>query len=169
MPNRFLLPALAAILLTGITSPLSIAIPSPLFQLAKKEEKPPDALVTEVEILKENFADTWFYTLRGSLKNQSDATILTPLIYYEIYSTETDQIVEAGTATIDPKLIPAGKVGTFQQELNTDGKVKITLVQWQQEDKAVKSHKQMQFFPLETETSASAAEDPASQPIPEAP
>lgn len=168
MPNRFF-SVLAAILLTGVTPLPSIAVPGPFFQLAKEEEKPPDALVTEVEILKENFADTWFYTLRGSLKNQSDATIFIPLIYYEIYSTETDQIVEAGTAMIEPKLLPVGKVGTFQQELNTGGKVKITLVQWQQKDKSVESHKQMQFFPLETQTSESAAEDPASQPIPIAP
>lgn len=118
--------------------------------LAKKEEKPPAALVTEVEVLKEYFANTWFYTLRGQLKNQSDATLLTPLVYFEIYSE--DKLVEAGTVEITPKGLPAGQVGSFQQELNSAGRVKITLVQWQQPDKTVKSHKQMQFFPLESPT-----------------
>ncbi|WP_299407495.1 hypothetical protein [Acaryochloris sp. IP29b_bin.148] len=153
MPNRLLYPLLITTLVTGAIAPASPATSEPSFHLAKKEEKPPDALVTEVEILKENLADTWFYTLRGSLKNQSEATILTPLVYYEIYSETTDRIVEAGTVTIEPKVLPAGEVGTFQKELNTDGRIRITRVQWQQGDKSVKSHKQLQFFPVEAETS----------------
>lgn len=163
MQNRLLYPILIASLVTGAISPSSPALPRASFQLAKKEEKPPAALVTEAKILKEYLANTWFYTLRGRFKNQSDATIVTPLIYYEIYSETTDRIVEAGTAVIEPQILPAGEVGTFQQELNTDGKIKITLVQWQQGDKSVKSHKQMQFFPLETGTSE-AAEDSENQP-----
>ncbi len=154
MSNLFLYTALTA-LLSGLSLPSS-ALPSHVVQLAKKDEKPPAALVTEVEVLKENLANTWFYTLRGSLKNQSDASILTPLVYYEIYSETTDQIIEAGTAEIEPKILPAGQVGSFQKELNTAGNVRITLVQWQQVDKTVKSHKQMQFFPLETGSSTAA-------------
>lgn len=154
MQTRLFSSTLIALLMTGVGSSPSPAQQGSSFQLAKKEEKPPAALVTEVEVLKENFADTWFYTLRGSLKNQSDATILTPLIYYEIYSETTDKIIEAGTAVIAPKVLPAGEVGSFQQELNTVGKIRITLVQWQQVDKAVKSHKQMQFFPLKTQPTA---------------
>lgn len=155
MANLFLYATLAAL-------QSSVLLPSPALSsnvlLAKKDKKPPAALVTEVEILKENFADTWFYTLRGSLKNQSDASILTPLVNYEIYSEETDQIIEAGTAEIEPKILTAGTVGSFQTELNTAGKIRITLVRWQQVDKAIKSHKQMQFFPLETEGSTAAEE-----------
>lgn len=150
MANLFLYSTLVAL-------QSSVLLPSPALTsnvlLAKKDKKPPAAVVTEVEILKENFADTWFYTLRGSLKNQSDASILTPLVYYEIYSEETDKIIEAGTAEIEPKILTAGTAGSFQKELNTPGKIRITLVQWQQVDKAIKSHKQMQFFPLETEGS----------------
>ncbi|KAI9130392.1 hypothetical protein [Acaryochloris sp. CCMEE 5410] len=150
MANLFLYSTLVAL-------QSSVLLPSPALSsnvlLAKKDKKPPAAVVTEVEILKENFADTWFYTLRGSLKNQSDASILTPLVYYEIYSEETDKIIEAGTAEIKPKILTAGTAGSFQKELNTTGKIRITLVQWQQVDKAIKSHKQMQFFPLETEDS----------------
>lgn len=152
MANRlFCLTASTVLIATGVAVP-SFALSSQSFQLAKKDKKPPTALVTEVELLKENFADTWFYTLRGQLKNQSDATILTPLVYYEIYSETTDKIVDAGTVVIEPKVLPAGEMGSFQQELNAAGKVRITLVQWQQPDKAVKSHKQMQFFPLTSET-----------------
>lgn len=162
MANLFLYSTLAAL-------QSSVLLPSPALSsnilIAKKDKKPPAALVTEVEILKENFADTWFYTLRGSLKNQSDASILTPLIYYEIYSEETDKIIEAGTAEIQPKILTAGTAGSFQKELNTAGKIRITLVQWQQVDKAIKSHKQMQFFPLET-GGAAAEEEPGNQPSP---
>lgn len=157
MSQTFFCLTLTTLLATSSMAVPSSALPHSAFQLAKKEEKPPAALVTEVEVLKENFANTWFYTLRGQLKNQSEATILTPLIYYEIYSETTNKIIEAGTAVIEPKILPAGEVGRFQQELNTDGKVRITLVQWQQPDKAVKSHKQMQFFPLETETTSTDA------------
>ena len=162
MSKRLLFPALAALLLTGVTFSPSPALPTATIQLAKKEEKPPAALVTAVEILKENFADTWFYTLKGSLKNQSESTILTPLIYYEIYDEVTERLIEAGTAVIEPQLLPAGEVGIFQKELNTVGKVKITLVQWQQEDQSVKSHKQMQFFPIE-KTESGVSENGESQ------
>ncbi|WP_299492044.1 hypothetical protein [Acaryochloris sp. IP29b_bin.137] len=154
MTHRLFYLLLPTVLMTtGIAVP-NVALPSQTFQLAKKDKKPPAALVTEVALLKENLANTWFYTLRGQLKNQSDATILTPLVYYEIYSETTDKIIDAGTAVIEPKVLPAGEMGSFQQDLNAAGKVRITLVQWQQTDKAVKSHKQMQFFPLEAETAS---------------
>jgi hypothetical protein len=144
---------LTGFLLAGVTEWVqpSIAVSKTAFHLAKKEEKPADALVTAVELTEENIANTWFYTLKGRLKNQSNATILTPLIHYEIYSKTTNKIVEAGTAEIEPNILPAGEMGTFEKELNTTGKVRITLVQWQQVDKAVKSHNQMQFFPPGTE------------------
>lgn len=153
MTHRLLLPTLISFAISGGLCPTSLAAPDVSVLVAKKEEKPPDALVTEVQIRKENLANTCFYTLQGSLKNQSDATILTPLIHYEIYSEASDKLVDAGTAVIEPKVLPAGQVGAFEQDLNTDGKIRITLVEWQQEDKAVKSHKQLQFFPLEPQPS----------------
>jgi len=162
MANLFLYSTLVALqtstFLPSSTPPANVL-------LAKKEKKPPAAVVTEVEILKENFADTWFYTLRGSLKNQSEASILTPLVNYEIYSETTDKIIEAGTVEIEPKLLSAGQLGSFQKELNTDGKIRITLVRWQQVDKTVESHKQLQFFPLENEGSTAGAEQ-GNQPSP---
>lgn len=170
MPKSLTFALLTGFLFTGITqwAQPSMAVPETMFQLAKKEEKPPDALVTAVELTQENIANTWFYTLKGRLKNQSDATILTPLIHYEIYSKTTNKIVEAGTAEIEPSILSAGEMGTFEKELNTTGKVRITLVQWQQVDKAVKSHSQMQFFPPETEQ-AEGTKDQNNSPIPTKP
>ena len=131
MTNRLLLPTLISVLFTGVLCPTSTAAPEVSVLVAKKEEKPPGARVTEVKVRKENYADTWFYTLQGSLKNQSDATILTPLIHYEIYSETTDKIVDAGTAIIEPKVLPAAKWALLSKNLIPTAESGITLVEWQ--------------------------------------
>lgn len=113
----------------------------------KKKEGPADVLVTQVEIAEEDIVGTIYYTLKGKVLNRSEDLVLYPLVHYEIYAPGTERIVKAGVVKAAPERLPSGQNATFEQELSTSGQVKITTVRWQTEDKALKSHAQMERFP----------------------
>jgi hypothetical protein len=124
-------------------------------QLAKKEKKPADVVVTEAAITTEDIAGTFYYTLSGSLKNRSEEPVLNPLVFYEIYAEDSEQIVAGGSLLVQPSVIPGNGEATFKTDVNFGGRVRITLVQWLTRKREPKSNDQREFFPRNTEDTPS--------------
>lgn len=120
-------------------------------QLAKKKKKPADVVVTSALVTEEDIAGTLYYTLSGRLKNRSDEPVLNPLVYYEIYEEDTEQMVTGGSLLVQPSVIPGNGEATFKTDLNFGGRVRITLVQWLTREREPKSNDQREFFPKSTE------------------
>ena len=134
----------------AIGQPQSLtSVPPPIPQLlAKKKKKQPAAvLVTEATVLADNIAGTWYYTLRGRIRNRGEEVATRPVVYYEIYD-EQDRIVDAGSMLIQPAFLPPnGGEAMFQKEIRKGGRVKITLVAWKKPDNSTEEHLQLEFFP----------------------
>ncbi|PZD71965.1 hypothetical protein C1752_04307 [Acaryochloris thomasi RCC1774] len=130
-------------------------------QLAKKKKKPADVVVIEAEVTEEDIAGTQYYTLSGSLKNRSDEPVLNPLVYYEVYAEDTEQIVAGGSLLVQPSVIPGNGEATFKTDLNFGGRVRITLVQWLTREREPKSNDQREFFPKITDDTS--ADIPAEE------
>jgi hypothetical protein len=124
-------------------------------QLAKKEKKPPDVVVTEAAVTAEDIAGTFYYTLSGSLKNRSDEPVLNPVVFYEIYAEDSEQIVAGGALPVQPSVIPGNGEAIFKADVNFGGRVRITLVEWLTRKREPKSNDQQEFFPKNTEDTPS--------------
>lgn len=115
--------------------------------LAKQPSKPQDAQVTTAAITSDNIVGTWFHTLTGRVANSGTTPISNAVVFYEIYQPTTEKLIDAGSTTVLPVVIPPGGEGQFQLSSNTTGRVKITLVRWQRPDRSFGTFSQMQFFP----------------------
>jgi hypothetical protein len=132
-------------LLLWIPSVSAAAVPEPV-QVAKKEKKPADVVVTEARVTQETIAGTVYYTLSGRIKNRSEEPVINPLVFYEIYSDE-NKIVAGGSLLVQPAVIPGNGEAIFESELNFGGQVRITLVEWLGRDRTPKANNQREFFP----------------------
>lgn len=143
---------LSAILLPLMGLPaVAETAPSSVIQLAKKKKKPASVVVTEAQVIAEDIAGTVYYTLSGRVQNRSEEPVINPLVFYEIYDEETDQIVAGGSLLAQPAVVPGNSEAAFQAELNYGGRVRITLVEWLTRDRKPKSNDQQEFFPKDTE------------------
>lgn len=132
-------------------SPERLTQVQPLLLAKKKKKKPADVVVTEAAVTEEDIAGTLYYTLSGTVLNRSEEPVLKPLVFYEIYSEDTEQIVAGGSLLVQPSVIPGKSEATFKTDLNFGGRVRITLVQWLSREQEPKSNDQREFFPKNTE------------------
>ncbi len=132
-------------------SPVRLSQDQPVLLAKKKKKKPADVVVTEAAVTEEDIAGTIYYTLSGRLQNRSDEPVINPLVFYEIYEEDTEQIVAGGSLLVQPSVIPSSGEATFQTDLNFGGRVRITLVQWLTREREPKSNDQREFFPRNTE------------------
>jgi hypothetical protein len=116
----------------------------------KKEKQDPNAntvSVTAAQITSENIVGTMYYTLTGSLTNNTQDIVSNVVVYYEIRAEGTGKLVTAGTALATPAILQPGRIAEFTTNPISGGQVKITLIEWKKPDKKGGSHSQMQMFP----------------------
>ncbi len=119
--------------------------------IAKKKEKPdPNAntvSVTAAQLTSEDVVGTMYYTLTGSLTNNTQGIVSNVVVYYEIRAEGTGKLITAGTALATPAILQPGRTAEFTTNPISGGQVKITLIEWKKPDKTGGSHSQMQMFP----------------------
>jgi hypothetical protein len=119
--------------------------------IAKKKEKPdPNAnkvSVTAAQVTSENIVGTMYYTLKGSLTNNTQGIVSNIVVYYELRDPGNGKLITAGTALATPAVLQPGGTADFTANPINGGQVKITLIEWRQPDKSAGSHSQMQMFP----------------------
>lgn len=118
--------------------------------IAKKKEKPdPNAnkvSVTAAQVTSENIVGTMYYTLKGSLTNNTQGIVSNIVVYYELRDPASGKLITAGTALATPAVLQPGGTAEFTATPTSGGQVKITLIEWRQPDKSAGSHSQMQMF-----------------------
>jgi hypothetical protein len=146
--------------------PAQATIAQPLTGLLAKKKKSqptkiPDVTLTQAEIFEEDVAGSPYITLRGQIVNQGPTVAYNTLIYYEIYASDADTLIEAGAARPEPYILPPGGTAEFEKAVGQGGRLKITLMQWKKQDNSLDSHSIMQFYPL-----TAPPENPSSESTP---
>jgi hypothetical protein len=116
----------------------------------KKEKQDPNAntvSVTAAQLTSEDVVGTMYYTLTGSLTNNTEGIVSNVVVYYEIRAEGTGKLITAGTALATPAVLQPGRTAEFTTNPTSSGQVKITLIEWKKPDKTGGSHSQMQMFP----------------------
>ncbi|MDS3860374.1 hypothetical protein RIF25_06085 [Thermosynechococcaceae cyanobacterium BACA0444] len=150
-----MLPYLTAFLLLSGLPPEPQAFPSPSVQgpgptiqlVAEKEPNAKIVRVTAAQIQSEQIAGAWFYTLKVNAVNNTSGTVNKVFINYEIYAPNSQKLLFAGKAALQPQNLLTGEEGRAQLMVNQGGRVKVTLVEWISPEKGYKTYEQMQEFP----------------------
>ncbi|AFY60022.1 hypothetical protein [Synechococcus sp. PCC 6312] len=150
-----MLPYLTAFLLLSGLPPepqafpsLSVQGPGPKIKLAaEKESNAKIVRVTAAQIQSEQIAGAWFYTLKVNAVNNTSGTVNKVFINYEIYAPNSQKLLFAGKAALQPQNLLTGEEGRAQLMVNQGGRVKVTLVEWVSPEKGYKTYEQMQEFP----------------------
>jgi hypothetical protein len=119
-------------------------------RFAKKKTQEQNLRVVKVmdaAIASENIAGSWYYTLGGSVTNNSVAPVRNVVVYYEISAPGIGKIVDAGSSLVQPMVLKPGDRGEFKLSPKMGGQVKITLIEWLNPDRSYGSYSQMQVFP----------------------
>lgn len=145
---------LTSLLLTsGLPAPSQLSpaprvqvVPANTLLVAEPEASPKIVRVTAAKVQSEQIAGTWFHTLRLNALNNTGGTVNRVFINYEIYAPNSQRLVTAGKAALQPENLLTGEEGRAQIMVNQGGRVKVTLVEWLSPEKGYRSYEQMQDF-----------------------
>lgn len=128
-------------------APLAQVTPSRFLLAAEKVPNTKIVRVTAAQVLSEQIAGTWFYTLRLNALNETGGTVNRVFINYEIYAPNSQRLLTAGKAALQPQNLLTGEEGRAQLMVNQGGWVKVTLIEWLSPEKGYRTYEQMQDFP----------------------
>lgn len=128
----------------GPVAPLTA---SNILLAAEQESNPKVVRVTMAQVQSEQIVGTWFYTLRLNALNNTGGTVNKVFINYEIYAPNSQRLLTAGKAALQPQNLLTGEEGRAQLMVNQGGRVKVTLVEWISPEKGYRTYEQMQEFP----------------------
>lgn len=129
-----------------------IKIQQPIEQPKKKKRDKSDPKLTlvvrvsDAKLTSENIAGAWFYTLTGTVTNNTQGMVQNVIVNYEVVAPDTGKLLAAGSTRVNPELLQNGGQGRFMVAPNAGGNVRVTLVEWSNPDRSYGSFAQLQTF-----------------------